>query len=451
MTWGISAATRRAWQVLVTAIACFSLVQPATALAAGGGRPRYAAILMDARTGEVLYANAADEQRHPASITKVMTLFLAFDAMVAGRLRLSDPIVMSYHAASQRPSKLGLAPGRSISLENAIHIITVKSANDVAVALAERLGGSETAFAQQMTRKARALGMTNTTFTNATGLPDRNNVTTARDIAILSAALLRAHPSYYAYFGQQAFKYDNRNYTNHNRLLGKLTGLDGIKTGFTNDAGFTLAASALRNGQRLITVVLGEPSIAARNRDVTALLDAGFTVLERRSQGENTSVAFNLPTLNHPALRLADTGEMGSRTETSAIRRPVAAPARAPTRSAEAAPTRHKSSAKSANRSSAAKAAAKKGKASAHSKTQAKSRTAAKGATRAKDAGAKTSRTAKTATAKTATAKAGTTKSGTATATAKTTTSSKREREAANDRRKTGKTADTKSGGKRDS
>jgi D-alanyl-D-alanine carboxypeptidase len=311
--------------VLSTILIGLALVVP-PATAATLMRPRYAAILMDARTGEVLYANAADEARHPASITKVMTLFLAFDELVAGRLRLTDPIVMSRHAASQRPSKLGLAPGRSISLDDAIHIITVKSANDVAVALGERIGGSERAFAQMMTRKARALGMRNTTFTNATGLPDAGNVTTARDIAILSAALLRSHPSYYTYFGQQAFKYDSRFYTNHNRLLGKLTGLDGIKTGFTNDAGYTLAASAIRNGQRLITVVLGEPSIPARNRDVTALLDAGFTVLERRRAGEETTVAFNLPTLNHPALRLANAGEMGSRTDPATFRRQLAAP-----------------------------------------------------------------------------------------------------------------------------
>jgi D-alanyl-D-alanine carboxypeptidase len=333
MTGLIGASARRAAGLLIAILAGLSLVVPAVADAAFL-KPRYAAIVMDARTGEVLYANAADEARHPASITKVMTLFLAFDALVAGRLRLSDPITMSRHAASQRPSKLGLAPGRSISLDDAIHIITVKSANDVAVALGERIGGSEPAFAQMMTRKARALGMRNTTFTNATGLPDPGNVTTARDIAILSSALLKQHPSYYTYFGQQAFKYDSRSYTNHNRLLGKLTGLDGIKTGFTNDSGYTLAASAVRNGQRLITVVLGEPSIPARNRDVTALLEAGFNVLDRRRQGEETTVAFNLPELNHPALRLANPAEMGSRPDPATFRRQLALDASAFSRQA---------------------------------------------------------------------------------------------------------------------
>jgi D-alanyl-D-alanine carboxypeptidase len=446
MNRGLWAAARRAWLTLATALACFSLLQPTAAAAA---RPRYAAILMDARTGEVLYANAADEQRHPASITKVMTLFLAFDALVAGRLRLTDPITMSYHAASQRPSKLGLAPGRSISLDDAIHIITVKSANDVAVALAERIGGSEAAFAQLMTRKARALGMNNTTFTNATGLPDRYNVTSARDIAILSAALLRAHPSYYAYFGQQAFKYDNRSYANHNRLLGKLTGLDGIKTGFTNDAGFTLAASAVRNGERLITVVLGEPSIAARNRDVTALLNAGFTTLERRRLGENTSVAFNLPTLNHPALRLAEGGEMGSRNEAAAIRKavsPAAASVRAPrsTWSAKAPTSRHEKATKSAS----AKEATRKGKTATKGKSEAKSRAAMKEAARDKDAkGSKTSRSAKSETSRSKGGKSTSAKSASAKGSkaSEKKSAAKREREAAADgRRKPGKASGTK-------
>ena len=309
----------RAVGALLILIASLGLAQAAPA--AGLGSPRYAAILVDPRTGEVLYANAADELRHPASITKVMTLYLAFDALVAGKLKLSDPITISRHAAAQRPSRLGLAAGKSIGLDDAIRIVTVKSANDLAVAIAERIGGSEAEFAEMMTRKARALGMTSTTFTNASGLADAGNVTTARDIATLSTALLRVHPSYYAYFGQRGFSYERQSFTNHNHLLGKMTGLDGIKTGYTVDAGFTLAASAQRDGRRLIAVVLGEPSIAARNRDVTALLDAGFAVLDRRRAGEETSVAANLPTLNHPALRIAAlTGEQGSRNDLSAHR-----------------------------------------------------------------------------------------------------------------------------------
>jgi D-alanyl-D-alanine carboxypeptidase len=309
-----------------------------------------------------------------------------------------------------------------------------------------------------MTRKARALGMTNTTFTNATGLPDRGNVTTARDIATLSAALLRAHPSYYAYFGQQAFKYDNRSYANHNRLLGKLTGLDGIKTGFTNDAGYTLAASALRNGQRLITVVLGEPTIAARNRDVTALLDAGFSVLERRRLGENTSVAFNLPTLNHPALRLANTGEMGSRNDPSVIRASVAAPQVAKKHTASKA-SRHKASAKPAPRTAKAGSqrskVAAKGKSSAKTRSAAKAKSTASAKSAAKSKAAATSKSAaKSKNAKSdATAKAG---DGKAAKTTKSTTakssSAKREREAAvESRRKPSKSGADKSTAKRES
>ena len=270
---GLGLRVARAFTGLFVLIAGLGLAQPA---AAGLGPPRYAAILVDPRSCEVLYANAADEPRHPASITKIMTLYLAFDALVAGKLKLSDQIVISRHAAAQRPSRLGLAAGKSISLDDAIHIVTVKSANDLAVAIAERIGGSEAEFAEMMTRKARSLGMADTTFTNASGLADPGNITTARDIATLSTALLRVHPSYYAYFGQRGYSYDKHSFANHNHLLGKTTGLDGIKTGYTVDAGFTLAASAQRDGRRLIAVVLGEPSIPARNRDVTALLDAGF-------------------------------------------------------------------------------------------------------------------------------------------------------------------------------
>lgn len=332
---------RHAVAALLLAFAGLGLSQPA---AAGLGPPRYAAILVDPRTGEVLYANAADELRHPASITKIMTLYLAFDALVAGKLKLTDQITISRHAAAQRPSKLGLAAGKSISLDDAIHIVTVKSANDLAVAIAERIGGSEEEFAGMMTRKARSLGMTDTTFTNASGLADAGNVTTARDIATLSAALLRVHPSYYAYFGQRGFSYERHSFTNHNHLLGKMTGLDGIKTGYTVDAGFTLAASAQRDGRRLIAVVLGEPSIPARNRDVTALLDAGFSVLDRRRDGEDTSVAANLPTLNHPALRIAAlAGEQGSRNDPAVAHRPIRLAHAPRTRAAaRASVTRHK-------------------------------------------------------------------------------------------------------------
>lgn len=275
-------------------------------------QPRYAAILMDARTREVLYANAADQIRHPASITKVMTLYLTFDALRAGRLRLDDEVPISRHAASQAPSKLGLAPGRSISVRDAIQVVAVKSANDIAVALAERIAGSEPAFAKMMTQRARSLGMKATFFANASGLNDAANFTTARDLAILSASLIANYPEHYAYFGQRIASYQKLRFANHNRLLGQMPGMDGIKTGFTNDAGFTLAASATRDGRRLIAVVLGEPSIAARSRDVTALLEAGFSVLSKRAMGVWTTVTANLPDIDHPALRIMPGYEQGS-------------------------------------------------------------------------------------------------------------------------------------------
>jgi D-alanyl-D-alanine carboxypeptidase/D-alanyl-D-alanine carboxypeptidase (penicillin-binding protein 5/6) len=274
--------------------------------------PRYAAILMDARNREVLYAQAADETRHPASITKVMTLFLAFDALSDGKLRLNDRIVMSAHAAAQKPSKLGLKVGESLSVDQAIRIIAVKSANDLAVALAERIAGSEPAFVLMMQRKARELGMRNTVYANASGLTDPTNVTSARDIALLSAALLREHPEGYSYFSLRDASFGDKTFPNHNHLLGKVVGLDGIKTGYTVDAGFTLAASAMRNNRRLIAVVLGEPSIVVRNRDATNLLEAGFRVIADRANGQQTNVADVLPLVSHPAFRNAMVTDEGS-------------------------------------------------------------------------------------------------------------------------------------------
>jgi D-alanyl-D-alanine carboxypeptidase len=241
------------------------------------------AILLDGRTGEILYADDPDSARHPASITKVMTLYLAFEAIRDGRLRLDDSLVISRNAAYQKPSKLGLGIGRSLPVEETIRIIAVKSANDLAMALAERIGGSEAAFVDRMNAKARAIGMTRTHFANPTGLPDPDNVTTARDIATLSASLVRNFPTYYTYFSLRTAAYRKQVYANHNALLGHVLGLDGIKTGYTADAGFTLAASAIRNGRRLIGVVLGEPSVTARSRDMKQMLESGFATLSARA------------------------------------------------------------------------------------------------------------------------------------------------------------------------
>ena len=233
-------------------------------------------LVIDADDGDTLYASDANVVRPPASLTKMMTLFLVFDAIEAGTLHLDDQIEMSRHAASQQPSKLGLRAGRSLSLRTAINAVVVDSANDVAVALAERLRGSERAFARAMTAKARALGMERTSFANATGLTDPGNRTTAHDIAVLSLAMLRDHPRGYDYFATRSFRWANRTIANHNHLLGRVPGVDGIKTGYTVDAGYNLAASAKRHGKRLIAVVMGERSAAARDVRVSHLLEAGF-------------------------------------------------------------------------------------------------------------------------------------------------------------------------------
>jgi len=256
--------------------------------------PKYAAFLVNADNGEVMYARQADAPRFPASITKVLTLYLAFDAISKGTLRETDYITITPRAAGQAPSKLGLKAGEQISVRDAIGVIATKSANDIAVALAEHIGGSEAAYCAMMTAKARSLGMKNSTFVNATGLPDKRQLTTARDIATLSRALIRDFPQYYYVFSKVAYDFEGQAIGNHNHLLRTLPGVDGIKTGFTNAAGFTLAASAAHDGVRLIAVVLGGPNRLARDSNVTDLLDTGFSVLTKRSRGQATTVSANL-------------------------------------------------------------------------------------------------------------------------------------------------------------
>jgi D-alanyl-D-alanine carboxypeptidase (penicillin-binding protein 5/6) len=260
----------------------------------GGYEPKNTAIVMDARSGEVLYSLRSDSPRYPASVTKVMTMYLAFEAMAAGRLHLADDVLVSPLAAAQPPTKLGLRAGETITVEDALHAMAVHSANDMAVAIAEHIGGTEANFAAMMTLKAKQLGMANTTYVNANGLPDNRQITTAHDQAILARAVLRDFPQYYNFFSQQEFSYRGRTYVNTNRLLGHMPGVDGLKTGFTNAAGFNLAASAVRDGNRLIAVVMGSSSGAARNADVEGLLLTGFDVMERRAHGERLVLTQNL-------------------------------------------------------------------------------------------------------------------------------------------------------------
>jgi D-alanyl-D-alanine carboxypeptidase (penicillin-binding protein 5/6) len=282
-------------------------------------QPKYAAIVVDAKTGEVLYAKRADSPRYPASITKVMTLYLTFEALASGKIKLDDPVVFSPHAAAQSPTKLGVAAGDSITVSEAMAAMATKSANDAAVAMAEKLGGTESRFAALMTLRAHELGMQNTHFVNASGLPDSRQISTARDIAILSRAVMRDYPQYYKLFSMQQFTFRGRVMNNHNHLLGRMEGVDGLKTGFTNASGYNLAVSAVRDGRRLIGVVLGGSSWASRDNNAQDLLLTGFDVLERRARGEKITVAQNMfePEPNGPMMRPSieqgDTDQEGAR------------------------------------------------------------------------------------------------------------------------------------------
>jgi D-alanyl-D-alanine carboxypeptidase len=250
----------------------------ATALMCGtAAAGKNASIVIDAETGRVVEEHNADALNYPASLTKMMTLYLTFEALEAGKLRLDQKIPISVRAANRAPSKLGLQPGDAITVREAILALVTKSANDVATALAEALGGgSESVFAEKMTQKARRLGMSNTVFRNASGLPDPAQHTTARDLAALALALYRDFPDQYRYFGTREFHFRGTVIPTHNHLMKAFEGMDGIKTGFTNASGFNLAASAVRDNRRLVAVVMGGASARARDRHMAELLNAGF-------------------------------------------------------------------------------------------------------------------------------------------------------------------------------
>ncbi len=236
-------------------------------------------IVLDADTGRVLSENNADGVTYPASLTKMMTLYLTFEALNTGRLRLDQRLPVSFNAASKQPTKLGLRPGDTVSVQSLILGIVTRSANDAAAVLAEGIGGSEPAFADLMNRKARQLGMQNTFYHNASGLPDPEQHTTARDTAQLALALYHDFPREYRYFSTREFDFRGTTIYGHDHLLDWYPGADGIKTGYINASGFNLATSALRDGHRLIGVVLGGHSASARDREMAALLDQGFESL----------------------------------------------------------------------------------------------------------------------------------------------------------------------------
>ena len=244
--------------------------------------PPTASIVVDGNTGAILEESNPDAARHPASLTKVMTLYLLFERLDAGTIRLDSQLSVSEHAASQSPTKLELKPGQTISVEDAIKGIVTRSANDAAVVIAENLGGSEEAFARLMTQKAHALGMSRTSYVNASGLPDDDQVTTAGDQALLGRAIQDRFPRYYRFFSTTAFVFRGQTIRGHNHLLGEVPGVDGIKTGFTNSSGFNLLTSVHRDGRYLVGVVLGGRSAGERDAHMRALIESNIRLASAR-------------------------------------------------------------------------------------------------------------------------------------------------------------------------
>lgn len=267
---------------IIALLAIMTLVWSENATADG----KYASIVIDAGSGKILESTNAQALRHPASITKVMTLYLTFKALRQGTLRINQALPVSDFAAAQAPSKLGLTPGSSIRVRDAILALVTQSANDAAVVLAESLGGTESNFATKMTAQARQLGMANTVYRNASGLPDDDQVTTARDMATLARAIYFDFPDYYRLFSTASFSYGGHVYKNHNHLMQRYHGMDGIKTGYIRASGFNLIASAVRGKTRLIAVIFGGNTAKERDRAMAALLDGVFNKVARNGFGK---------------------------------------------------------------------------------------------------------------------------------------------------------------------
>jgi D-alanyl-D-alanine carboxypeptidase len=243
--------------------------------------PRYADIVVDTNSGEVLHEAKPDELRHPASLTKIMTLYLLFEQLEAGKVKLDTVLPVSAEASRQHPVKLGLKPGQTITVEEGIKALVTKSANDAAVVIAEGLAGTEEEFAKLMTRKAKMLGMANTIYINASGLPAEEQVTTAREQALLGRAIQDRFPDYYRYFATASFQFRGREIGNHNALLRTVNGVDGIKTGYTDASGYNLVSSLRRDGKHLVAVVLGGSSNGARDARMRALLEQAVTTASK--------------------------------------------------------------------------------------------------------------------------------------------------------------------------
>jgi D-alanyl-D-alanine carboxypeptidase len=260
----------RAFAAIVVA---FSLALPSAAPAqAIENLRKYAGIVVDAKSGQVLYEEAGDAKRYPASVTKVMTLYVLFQELSAGNIKLSTKMTVSKHAASAVPTKLGLRAGATITVEDAIKSLVTLSANDMARVIAEHISGSESKFAERMTATARALGMRSTTYRNASGLPDGAQITTVRDQAILAIAVYQHFPNYYEFFQTRSFSYGKRTYGNHNRVLGYMGAVDGIKTGYINAAGSNLMTAARKDNRHIVVIAFGFNSSASRDQKVRQLV-----------------------------------------------------------------------------------------------------------------------------------------------------------------------------------
>lgn len=251
--------------------------------AAANAQSRQSSLLIEAETGRVLQSENATEKRYPASLTKMMTLYMVFDALEKKEIQIDQLLPVSVHAAKQPKSRMGLKAGTTISVENAIFAMISRSANDAAVVVAEGLGGSEAQFADKMTRVAHELGMKDTRFKNASGLHNKDQVTSARDMAILSMALIQHFPKYYKLFSVKGFRYGRRYYGNHNLVARFYKGGDGLKTGYVDASGYHVVGSAKRNGKRLIGVVMGRNSVRERDRHIFKLLDFGFAALKKEA------------------------------------------------------------------------------------------------------------------------------------------------------------------------
>jgi D-alanyl-D-alanine carboxypeptidase len=282
--------------------------------------PPTASIVVDGNSGQVLQASNPDAPRHPASLTKIMTLYMLFERLDAGKIKLDTPLKVSEHAADQDPTKLDLKPGQTIPVEDAIKGIVTRSANDAAVVVAESLGGSEDEFAKLMTQKAHALGMSRTTYVNASGLPDDDQITTARDQALLGRAIQDRFPNYYKYFSLPAFVYHGVAIRNHDHLLGQVEGVDGIKTGFTRASGFNLVTSVHRDGRYVVAVVLGGRSAFQRDAHMRELL--GAHIKEASLQRTAPAIAEQAAPRNEPqpaAVPKAATVSRADPTPTAAV------------------------------------------------------------------------------------------------------------------------------------